>query len=80
MLSAKKNNDASMQIKSNEAIKREQQLVLEEEERNRLTSLATTRERKKVAQTEKLKSIALTVKEIKLLRLKKLKSYYYFSK
>jgi hypothetical protein len=36
-----------MQIKSNEAIKREQQLVLEEEERNRLTSLAFTTRKKR---------------------------------
>jgi hypothetical protein len=36
-----------MQIKSNEAIKREQQLVLEEEERNRLTALAFTNKKEK---------------------------------
>ena len=58
----KKNNDASMQIKSNEAIKREQQLVLEEEERNRLTALALQQEKEKVAQAEKIKSIALIAK------------------
>ena len=58
----KKNNDASMQIKSNEAIKREQQLVLEEEERNRLTALALQQEKEKVAQAEKIKSIAITAK------------------
>ncbi|MFV8332851.1 OmpA family protein [Flavobacterium sp. GSP14] len=58
----KKNNDASMQIKSNKAIKREQQLVLEEEERNRLTALALQQEKEKVAQAEKIKSIAITAK------------------
>jgi outer membrane protein OmpA-like peptidoglycan-associated protein len=58
----KKNNDASMQIKSNEVIKREQQLVLEEEERNKLTALALQQEKEKVAQAEKIKSIAINAK------------------
>ena len=69
----KKNNDASMQIKSNEAIKREQQLVLEEEERNRLTALALQQEKEKVAQAEKIKSIAITAKRnLELVEAKKI--------
>jgi hypothetical protein len=47
-----------MQIKSNEAIKREQQLVLEGRNRNTDSGFATRK--RKVAQAEKIKKHSIT--------------------
>lgn len=61
----KKTNDASLQLKSDEVLKREQQIAFELEEKSKLEALVLEQEKMKIAQAEKAKADILALQKNK---------------